>query len=131
MFGENVTTTGVEVDGALIGERWQIGDEVVLEVCGPRIPCATFQARMGERGWIKRFTAVGNSGAYLSVIASGTVRHGDFIQIIHRPSHSIDVRRSFQAFSGDAEAAAEVVAAACMHEPDHKFLVGRLNRRSS
>jgi MOSC domain-containing protein YiiM len=55
MFGENLTTVGVDVDGALIGERWAIGDEVVLEVCAPRIPCATFQARMGEKGWVKRF----------------------------------------------------------------------------
>ena len=46
-FGENLTTVGLDVDGSLIGERWAVGDEVVLEVTGPRIPCATFAARMG------------------------------------------------------------------------------------
>src|SRR4051794_28729008 len=51
MFGENLTTRGLAVDEALVGERWAVGDEVVLEVCGPRIPCATFAARMGERRW--------------------------------------------------------------------------------
>ena len=76
MFGENLTTSGLDVDGALIGERWAVGDEVVLEVCGPRIPCATFAARMGERGWVKRFTDVGRTGAYLSVVTGGTVRPG-------------------------------------------------------
>src|SRR6476661_9963211 len=44
MFGENLTTLGLEVDESLIGEQWSIGDDVVIEVCGARIPCATFQA---------------------------------------------------------------------------------------
>ena len=62
MFGENLTTTGLDVDGALVGERWGVGDEVVLEVCGGRVPCATFAHRMGVRGWLKRFTEVGGAG---------------------------------------------------------------------
>ena len=37
-FGENLTTEGIEVNDALVGERWQIGT-VVLEVSEPRIPC--------------------------------------------------------------------------------------------
>jgi MOSC domain-containing protein YiiM len=31
-FGENLTTAGLDVSGALIGERWRIGPGVVLEV---------------------------------------------------------------------------------------------------
>ena len=46
---------GLDVDASLIGDRWAVGDEVVLEVTGPRIPCATFAARMGIRGWLKTF----------------------------------------------------------------------------
>src|SRR4051812_28778100 len=45
-FGENLTTLDLDVTGALIGERWRIGPDVVLEVSCPRIPCATFQ------GWL-------------------------------------------------------------------------------
>ena len=52
-FGENLTTADLDVNGALIGERWRIGPDVVLEVSCPRIPCATFQAA-GACGWIKR-----------------------------------------------------------------------------
>jgi MOSC domain-containing protein YiiM len=131
MFGENLTTLGVDVDGALVGERWQVGGNVVLEVRGPRIPCATFRARMGEKGWIKRFTEIGNSGAYLSVVSPGTVHSGDPIEVLSRPTHGIDVRRTFRAFSGDREAASEVVAARCLPESDHRFLVDRLSRLSS
>src|SRR6476659_7767099 len=45
MFGENLTTSGVDVTGARIGERWRVGsDGLVLEVSAPRIPCRTFAA---------------------------------------------------------------------------------------
>lgn len=131
MFGENLTTLGLDVDGARIGERWAVGSAVVLEVSGPRTPCATFQARMGERGWVKRFTQVGNSGAYLSLVRPGTVRQGDPIEIVSQPEHDIDVRLAFRAFSGDLDAAERVVAAACLAADDHNFLADRLRRRLS
>jgi MOSC domain-containing protein YiiM len=57
VFGENLTTLGVDVTGAVIGERWRIGDDVVGEVSLPRIPCGVFRTWMGERQWVKRFTA--------------------------------------------------------------------------
>jgi hypothetical protein len=37
VFGENLTTTGVDVSGAVIGERWRIGDELELAVTVPRM----------------------------------------------------------------------------------------------
>jgi len=52
VFGENLTTEGVPVNDALIGERWRIGDDVLLEVSCPRIPCGTFQGWMERHGWI-------------------------------------------------------------------------------
>ncbi|WP_433179164.1 MOSC domain-containing protein [Actinoallomurus sp. CA-150999] len=54
VFGENLTTSGADVNAALIGERWRVGDRLVLEVSCPRIPCGTFQGWMREQGWIKR-----------------------------------------------------------------------------
>lgn len=62
IFGENLTITELDVDGAVVGERWVIGDvdgAVVLEVTGPRIRCRTFAGHMGERGWVRRFTERG------------------------------------------------------------------------
>ena len=61
VFGENLTTEGVAVNDALVGERWRIGDEVLLEVCCPRIPCGTFQGWLGRAGWIRRFTEAANN----------------------------------------------------------------------
>ncbi|WAZ23567.1 MOSC domain-containing protein [Streptomyces cinnabarinus] len=96
-FGENLTTLGLDVSGALIGERWRIGPEVVLEVTSGRIPCRTFQAHIGEERWVKRFTAKGAPGAYLRVIEPGEVRAGDAVEIVHRPDHEVTVALQFRA----------------------------------
>ncbi|WP_326728790.1 MOSC domain-containing protein [Streptomyces phaeochromogenes] len=97
MFGENLTTEGVDVSGARIGERWRVGSEVVLEVTSGRIPCLTFQGHLGEKGWVRRFTAKGAPGAYLRVIEPGELRAGDPIEIVHRPDHDVTVALQFRA----------------------------------
>jgi MOSC domain-containing protein YiiM len=131
MFGENLTTSGLDVDAALVGERWAVGDEVLLEVCGPRIPCATFAARMGERGWVKRFAEVGRTGAYLSVVSAGTVRPGDAIEVVARPDHDITVPDTFRAFMGDLEVAERVLAAGCLVDVEAAELRETVARRRS
>ncbi len=129
MFGENLTTQGLDVDAGLLGERWAVGAEVVLEVCGPRVPCATFQARMGEKGWVRRFTEVGRTGAYLSVVTGGTVRPGDEIRVVSMPDHDITLPDAFRAFNGDLDAAERVLAADCLAGPDADWLRDRVARR--
>ncbi|CAM5370185.1 MOSC domain-containing protein [Streptomyces narbonensis] len=91
-FGENLTTLGLDVNGALIGERWRIGEDVVLEVTGGRIPCRTFAGFLEEKGWVKRFTqSTAGPGALLRVIVPGEVRAGDPITVVHRPDHEVTV----------------------------------------
>ena len=97
IFGENLTTTGLDVNGALIGERWRIGLDVILEVSCPRIPCGTFQGWMDSTGWIKRFTQAALPGAYLRVIHPGDIRAGDPIEVVHQPDHDVSVALSFRA----------------------------------
>ncbi|WP_030545290.1 MOSC domain-containing protein [Streptomyces albus] len=98
-FGENLTTAGLDVNGALIGERWRIGPDVVLEVSCPRIPCATFQGWLERDGWIKRFTKAALPGAYLRVIEPGDIRATDPIEIVHRPEHEVTVALVFRAMT--------------------------------
>ena len=96
-FGENLTTSGLDVTGALVGERWRIGgpDGVVVEVTQPRIPCATFKDWMGEARWVRRFTEHGAPGAYLRVVVEGTVTAGDGIEVVHRPGHGVSIGACF------------------------------------
>lgn len=58
MFGENLTTVGLDVDNSVIGTRWGVGT-ATLEVTGPRIPCGTFRMQMNERGWLKKYVETG------------------------------------------------------------------------
>jgi MOSC domain-containing protein YiiM len=98
IFGENLTTSGVDVTGARIGERWRIGaDGLLLEVSAPRTPCRTFAEFLHLNQWIKTFTQVGKPGAYLRVISPGTVRAGDAIAIDYRPDHDVTIGLVFRA----------------------------------
>jgi MOSC domain-containing protein YiiM len=90
-FGENLTVSGVDVTGSLVGERWRIGT-VVLEVAGPRIPCWKLARRMDDRLFIKRFGDAGRPGAYLRIAVPGTLQAGDTIEVVDRPDdHDVTV----------------------------------------
>jgi MOSC domain-containing protein YiiM len=110
-FGENLTTEGIDVNGALIGERWAIGDEVVLQVTDPRIPCATFRGWMNRPGWLKTFTAAARPGAYLRVVTPGSVSGGDGIEIVHRPDHEVTVAMVFKALTTRRDLLPQILAA--------------------
>lgn len=111
VFGENLTTEGLDVNAALIGERWKIGDEVVLEVSCPRIPCGVFRQWMGETGWLRTFTESERIGAYLRVIESGEIRAGDEITVQSRPDHDVTVALTFRALMRDNTLLPQLLAA--------------------
>jgi MOSC domain-containing protein YiiM len=115
-FGENLTTAGLDVTGARIGERWQIGDELVLEVSVPRIPCRTFAGWLGEQGWVKRFTRRAVPGTYLRVVAPGPVRAGNPITVVHRPDHDVTVRLVFRALTTDPGLLPDILVADALPE---------------
>ena len=115
-FGENLTTEGIDVNGALIGERWRIGTEVILEACCPRIPCGTFQGWLGRGGWIKRFTEAARPGAYLRVIRPGPIQVGDPVVIEYRPDHDVTVAVTFRALTTEPELLPRLPAADAMPE---------------
>ncbi len=91
-FGENLRLRGVAASEAVIGERWRVGEQVVLEVTQPRIPCATFGRHVGQERWVRRFSEAGRVGAYLRVLRPGTVRAGDQVVVEHVPDHGVTVR---------------------------------------
>lgn len=111
VFGENLTTVGLDITGALIGERWRIGDRCVLEVSAPRIPCRTFAARLTVRHWMRRFTERARPGAYLRVVVGGTVCAGDAIAVLRRPDHDVSIRFAFRAMTTRADLLDRVAAA--------------------
>jgi MOSC domain-containing protein YiiM len=97
-FGENLRTTGLDLTGALLGERWRVGT-ALFEVTAPRIPCANFERFWGVPQLVKRFTAHGASGAYLRVLETGDVGAGDAVVVVHRPDHGVTTGLAFRAFT--------------------------------
>ena len=127
MFGENLTTSGVDVTGARIGERWRIGtDGLVLEVCAPRTPCRTFSAFLELDGWIKTFTKAAKPGAYLRVISPGTVRSGDTISVDQRPDHDVTIGLVFRASMTEPDLLPQLLAADALSSEIKAFVRRRM-----
>lgn len=79
-FGENLTISDLESARFSIGDRLQVG-AVTLEVTAPRIPCATFAARMGDPHFVKRFRDAERPGLYCRVLHEGFVQAGDKVTL--------------------------------------------------
>jgi MOSC domain-containing protein YiiM len=117
-FGENLTTTAIDLTAALIGERWRIGPRLVLEVSLPRIPCRTFAGWLAEHGWIRRFTLAVRPGAYLRVVEPGPVQAGDAIDVVERPAHDVTIGVLFRALTREPLLLERVLAAGALPAAD-------------
>jgi MOSC domain-containing protein YiiM len=130
VFGENLTTSGVDVTGALIGERWRIGPDVVVEVSVPRLPCGTFAEWMAEQRWIKRFTARALPGAYLRVVTEGEIGAGDPVQVIDRPAHDVTIGLTFRALTLEPELLPRLLAAQALPAEVREMAARRIGAAS-
>jgi MOSC domain-containing protein YiiM len=91
LFGENLTMEGVDLTGAVVGERWQVGG-AVLEVSQPRFPCAKLGMRMGDAAFRERFDVARRPGAYFRVAEPGPIEAGDeVLRLAGRPEHGITI----------------------------------------
>lgn len=118
VFGENLTTAGIDVTNAVIGERWSVGDGgLVLEVTRPRTPCRTFSTWLEIDDWIKTFTDRGVPGAYLRIITPGVVCAGDSIELLERPGHDVTIGLVFRAMMKDPSLLPSLLVADALPEP--------------
>ncbi len=110
MFGENLTLAGVDVSGAIIGERWRAGT-VELEVCQPRLPCSKLGLRFGDLRMVKRFGEASRPGAYLRIVTEGSLGAGDALEVLSRPEHGVTVALVADAILVDDSLAARAASA--------------------
>ena len=116
VFGENLTTSGIDVTQAVVGERWRIG-ETILEVAQPRSPCFKLGIRMGDQKFIRRFLAAERPGAYLRVLNEGDIGAGDTVEVVGRPLHGVTIREVNHALMIDPAGAARLLLATELPEP--------------
>lgn len=128
-FGENLTTHGIDVNEALIGERWRVGT-ALLEVAKVRTPCRVFAGFMAlsghdEPGWVKRFTQEGRPGPLLRVLEEGVVQAGDPIVVEHRPDHDVTVTMLFRAITTERHLLPRVLAVPALSDTVRDKWAGR------
>ncbi len=76
MFGENLTTEGLDEESLHIGDVFQLGS-ARLVATEPRMPCFKLGIRFGRDDMVKRFLEEQRSGFYFGVEQVGIVQAGD------------------------------------------------------
>jgi MOSC domain-containing protein YiiM len=110
VFGENLTTLGIDVSGSIIGERWALGS-VVLEVCQPRLPCSKLGIRFGDLRMVKAFAKASRPGAYMRIVQEGDLGVGDEVTVVSRPDHGITLAMTADAVLKDPALVPKVLMA--------------------
>ncbi len=109
-FGENLTTAGIDLAEARIGERWRAG-EALFEVSEPRQPCSTLGAKMGDQRFVKQFAKALRLGTYLRIIEPGEVAAGDPIEVVERPDHDVTIGLLGRVLFEDSSLGPQILAA--------------------
>ena len=129
-FGENLTTEGVDVNDALVGERWQIGT-TMLEVSEPRTPCWRLGVRMYDKLFPRQFTEALRPGSYFRLIVEGSVGAGDEIRVVERPAHGLTIRDVFRIYTRDRDEVRRLITAPRMSESWKRWALDWLQKSKS
>jgi MOSC domain-containing protein YiiM len=103
LFGDNLTTAGIDLTNLTLGARWAVGS-AVLEVAQTRLPCFKIGMRMNDGHFPKRFMIAGRMGAYFRIVQEGDVGAGDPIHVTHEPTHGVTLRDMVDALRHDEKA---------------------------
>jgi MOSC domain-containing protein YiiM len=126
-FGENLTTEGLDVNAALVGERWAVGS-CVFEISEPRVPCWRLGVRMNDPSFVRRFTEALRPGAYMRIVTEGDVGAGDAIQVLSKPDHDLSVRDVFRIYTKDRGECARILAVPQMSDAWKRWARDTLQR---
>jgi MOSC domain-containing protein YiiM len=74
--GENLTLAGITENEVCAGDIVRVGT-ALIQVTGPRVPCANLARRIGRRDWVKLTINENRTGFYARVLESGVVQPGD------------------------------------------------------
>ncbi|HYL45937.1 MAG TPA: MOSC domain-containing protein [Candidatus Limnocylindrales bacterium] len=98
MFGENLTTTGLDENDTHIGDQLRIGKAVVV-VTQPRTPCYKLGIKFGRDDILKRFLESLRSGFYVSVREEGMVEAGDAIKRLEEDPERVSIAELNRLFA--------------------------------
>jgi len=79
-LGENITTRGVPYDFFVVGEKYRFGDEVVVEISEPILPCRNLKLLPYFHEVNVKKLLKDRRGWYARVIKEGDIQMKDFIE---------------------------------------------------
>jgi MOSC domain-containing protein YiiM len=81
--GENVTLQGITEENINAGDIIRLGT-ALLQVSGPRVPCANLALRIGRPDWVRLTMVPHRTGFYMPVLEPGKVQAGDCWELRQR-----------------------------------------------
>jgi MOSC domain-containing protein YiiM len=109
-LGENLTTSGLDLTDAVIGQTWRVGT-AVLQVSEPRTPCWKVGFRFGDAGFPRRLAASRRPGVLLRILQEGTLQAGDPITLGPPPAHGVTAADVNRVYLRDVRDPAAIFAA--------------------
>ncbi|MFH2201887.1 MAG: MOSC domain-containing protein [Elusimicrobiota bacterium] len=98
MFGENLTTAGLDEDAVRLGDRFRMG-EALLEAAQPRLPCETLGFRFRDQSIVKRFLQACRMGIYFKIVEEGRLAAGDEIRLEKKGKSSVSMAELMTLFA--------------------------------
>ncbi len=90
-FGENLTVQGLLEGAVHIGDIFQIGATVRLQITQPRVPCFKLEYKMERPAFAKQFLESKRVGFYFRILQAGDIAAGDRITRIETAPDSLSV----------------------------------------
>ena len=90
-FGENLTVEGMLEKEVHIGDVFEVGSDVQLQITQPRVPCFKLGYKMEMPEFPKQFLESRLVGFYFRVLAEGEITAGDTISRINVASDPMSV----------------------------------------
>ncbi|MCH8073673.1 MAG: SDR family NAD(P)-dependent oxidoreductase, partial [Proteobacteria bacterium] len=129
MFGENLTTEGLDEESVHIGDVFKLGSAQLI-VTEPRMPCFKLTIRFEREDIVKRFLQSQKSGLYFGVVQEGTVQGGDRFELLSTDSQRLtvaDVTRHYTTEKDNAELLTKAVAASALPVKWREYFEHQLN----
>ena len=100
MFGENLTTQGLNEDTVNIGDQYQIGSSRLV-VTQPRMPCYKLGIKFGRMDILEKFINSQRPGIYYKVLQEGDLGTGDNITLLHKDKNNVTINDIVSLYIND------------------------------
>ncbi len=93
-FGENISSSVLNEDNVLIGDKYKIGSAIV-EVTQGRQPCWKLGHFFNDSTMVKSVVNTAKGGWYYRVIERGVIEQGNKIELVERSNLRVSVKQAF------------------------------------